>query len=128
MGLPAKLLIIIACLLPGLYLTPPASASQLFPVCDKNSRTADSPICNDQNTTTNPVNKRIKAAADTIAVLAGAVAVVMIVISGFTMITSAGNAEAIANSRKRLVAAIVGLLIIALAWTIISFVTDRLIK
>jgi hypothetical protein len=52
--------------------------------------------------------------------------VIMIIIAGFAMVTSAGNSEAVANARRRIVSAIVGLLIVALAWAIVRFVVDRL--
>ena len=107
------------------------TSNQLFAACDKtvtNAQAAKSPICKDKNTTTNPVNKKIKVAADIIALATGVTAVIFIILGGFSMITSAGNTEAVANARKRIINAIIGLVIVALAWTIISFVTDRLIK
>jgi hypothetical protein len=105
-----------------------ATNDQLFSACDTNAQTASSPICKDRNTTTNPVNKKIKIAADIVALVTGIAAVIFIILGGFTMITSAGNTEAVANSRKRITNALIGLVIVALAWTLIAFVTDRLIK
>jgi len=101
---------------------------ELFSACDTNTQTVNSPICKSRGTTTNPVNRTIKVAADIIAIATGVAAVIFIILGGFTMITSAGNAEAVANARKRVTTAIIGLVIVALAWTLISFVTDRLIK
>jgi hypothetical protein len=54
--------------------------------------------------------------------------VVMIIFGGITMITSAGNPEAVANARKRIIYSVVGVAVVALAWLIISFTTTRLIK
>lgn len=115
---------------------PVSTSNQLFSACDINNQTAKSSICPDRNTTTNPVNKKIKNAADIVAIITGAAAVVMIVISGFTFITAGGSVTGqrssdpnrLKSARATLSAAIIGLVIIALAWTIISFVTDRLIK
>jgi len=109
---------------------------QLFSACDVNAQTAKSAICADKNTTTNPVNKKIKIAADIVALVTGAAAVVMIVISGFTFITAggsvtgqrSGDTNRLKSARSTLATSIIGLVIIALAWTLISFVTDRLIK
>lgn len=106
----------------------PTTDDHLFSACKTNSLTANSAICKAKGTTTNPVNKRIKIAADIVAIATGVAAVISIILAGVTMVTSAGNAEAVANARKTITYAVVGLVVVALAWTIISFVTDRLIK
>lgn len=102
--------------------------TQLFSPCDINKKTATSPVCKDKNTTTNPVNQKIKTASNIVAIATSVAAVIFIILGGLTMITSAGNPEAVANARKRIIYAVVGLVIVALAWTTVAFVTDRLIK
>ncbi len=104
--------------------------SQLFQICKSGSTAANSAVCKDigSGTSTNPVNKVIKTATEIIAIATGVAAVVYIILGGITMITSSGNAEAVANARKRIIYAVIGLIIVALAWTTISFVTDRLLK
>lgn len=132
-------LIVMALLL--MFTTMPVLAAtntdnQLFKACDANSLTKDSPICKDRNTTTNPVNDKIKVAADIVALAAGAAAVILIIVSGFKFITAggaspgqrSGDPNAIKSARATLTAAIIGLVIIALAWTIVTFVTDRFIQ
>lgn len=113
--------------LPALIAAPALAASndQVFAGCDQ---TPDSPICKDRNTTTNPANRIIKDATDIVALMTGIAAVIMIIIGGLTMATSSGNSEAVAKARKRIVYAIVGLVVVALAWTLITFLTDKLIK
>jgi hypothetical protein len=69
----------------------------------------------------------IHVAADIIAVLTGVLAVVAIIVSGLQMIISAGNAETVKTARRRLVSAVVGLVVVALAWTIITFALDNLL-
>lgn len=105
----------------------PTTNDQLFSACGTNSKTAKSPICKPP-ASTNPVNQKIKVAADIVAISTGVAAVIFIILGGLTMITSAGNTEAVANARKRITSAIIGLVVVALAWLLISFVTDRLIK
>jgi hypothetical protein len=100
---------------------------KLFGACDTNSLTKKSPICQ-PNPTTNPVNDKIKVAADIVAIGTGVAAVIFIMLGGFTMITSNGNSEAVANARKRVIYAVIGLVIVALAWTAVAFVTDKFIK
>ena len=128
MRLITKLSIIILGFLP-LVLISPAFADtndQIFSAC-KNGAQASS-ICKAKDTKTNPVLRIVKNAADIVALATGAAAVVIVILGGITMITSSGNPEAIANSRKRIIYALVGLVIVALAWTAISFVIDKLIK
>lgn len=101
-----------------------ADDSQIFAICKTNPKAS---ICADQGTNKDPVLHVIQVAANLIAIIAGVAAVILIIISGISMITSGGNQEAVAGARRRITAAIVGLVIIALAWTIIKFFTDRLI-
>ncbi|MGH7156730.1 MAG: hypothetical protein ACREGG_01280 [Candidatus Saccharimonadales bacterium] len=79
------------------------------------------------NRVTGPKNV-INIADNILALAAGVAAVIMIIIGGFTMVTSAGNSESITAARRRIIGAVVGLVVIALAWVIIRFVTDRLIQ
>jgi hypothetical protein len=141
----SKLKLIILCLLTPLMLISAvphaAHAFDLFgDACNSTQaqggavQPKDSPTCQQKNSEgggnnqiTGPKNI-INTAAGIIALVTGLAAVVMIIISGFTMITSAGNAERVTSSRRRLVAAIIGLVIVVLAWTLIRFVTDKIIQ
>lgn len=58
--------------------------------------------------------------------LAGVVAVVMIFWAGFKYITSQGNPDAAAGARKTAINALIGLVIVVLSTTIISFIGNRL--
>lgn len=128
MKLITKLLIVIsaltALLIPSVAL---AADNNLFSVCD-NPDAANSAFCKSKGTTNNPVIHVIKVATDIVAILTGIAAVILIIISGLTLITSGGNSEAVANARKRIVNVVIGVVIVALAWTIVTFATDKLIK
>jgi hypothetical protein len=102
-----------------------ADDSQIFAICKTNPNAS---ICPNKGTTKDPVIHVINVAAGLIAVIAGIAAVILIIVSGIAMITSSGNQEAVKNARRRLAAAIIGLVFIALAWTIVSFATTKLIK
>lgn len=54
--------------------------------------------------------------------LLGIIAVIMILIGGFQWMTAAGNEEKVEKAKKIISAAIVGLIIILLAWAIVNFV------
>ncbi len=116
--------------------TPAASGSSsstgLFKdVCSGNGQ--NSAVCQDaaNKGNTNPVAGTggiLPTVTDVLAVIGGLAAVIMIIISGMTMATSGGNTEHVASARKRLTYAVVGLIVISLAWSIINFVIDRIIK
>ena len=50
------------------------------------------------------------------------VAVVMIIIGGFTWLTAGGNEEKVDKAKKIISAAVIGLIVILLAWAIVIFV------
>lgn len=52
----------------------------------------------------------------------GLVSVVMIILGGFQWMVSAGNEERIARAKKTISGAIVGIIIVLLAWAIVTFV------
>lgn len=94
-----------------------------------NGDSSSSPVCQKpSNPNKNPVVDIIRTATSIVALLAGVLAVIMIIISGLTLVTSGGNQEAVTNSRKRITNSIIGLVIVALAWAIIRFVTDTILK
>lgn len=142
-----KTIIIISSLLflaPVLFSVPHAGAFDLFgSPCDTNAKngSGSSAVCQDKNsqqspTATNPITDTIKKVADVLALIAGIAAVILIVISGFMFVTAGGsiggqrggdNPAKAAKARSTLSSALVGLVIVALAWTIVTFITDKFI-
>lgn len=57
--------------------------------------------------------------------LGGVLAVVFIIIGGIRFITSLGNPEAIKGARDMIINALVGLVLIVLSTTIVSFIAGR---
>lgn len=55
------------------------------------------------------------------------VAVIMIIYGGFIWLTAAGNEERVGSAKKIISAAIIGLVIILLAWAITWFVTSGIL-
>lgn len=78
--------------------------------------------------TANPIVNVINNAATIIALITGIAAVIVMILGGITMITSAGNTEAVAAARRRVIYAAIGLAIVASSWTIIRFITDKVIS
>jgi hypothetical protein len=53
----------------------------------------------------------------------GAIAVIMIIIAGFTMVTSAGEADAIKKAKHTITYSVIGLIFVILAFVITYFIT-----
>ncbi len=116
------------------------TTNPLNPACQTNDLTRNSEICQQSQTqgTTNPVSGPkgiINTAANIIALIAGIGAVIVIIISGFYFVTAGGTAPGqrsadpnrLKTAKSALSGAIVGLIIVSLAWAIVRFITDRVI-
>lgn len=55
----------------------------------------------------------------------GALALLMLVIAGFRYTISQGDPTSVANSRRMIIYTIVGLVVIALAATIVNFILNK---
>jgi len=127
LAVPASILLILLGLSPKTLAFDPFSKP-----CSSGIGTGNSAVCSSSSTGTNNANdnvvlRDIKAAADIVAFLAGALAVIMVIVGGFTLVTSAGNSERAAGARRRIIGALIGLAIVALAWTIARFITDNIL-
>lgn len=107
------------------------SAQQFDPLSDACKQAQENgespPSCTSENTEPdlNPIATTIGKVTNIVAYVAGAVAVVMIVISGLRMITANGEAANIAKARTTIIYTVVGLAVIVAARTIILFVINR---
>jgi len=83
------------------------------------------------STTCNPaaapgtVSDTIKSIINVLSAVAGAAAVIMIIVGGFRYVTSAGNPEGAKSARNTILYAVVGLVVIALAQLIVHFVLNK---
>ncbi|OVE79233.1 hypothetical protein BVY00_00970 [bacterium G20] len=107
--------------------------SPLDQACNTNADTYNSPLCQQAQTQgkKNPISGPggvINKAANIIALITGIGAVIMILIGGFFYVTSAGNTENAAKAKARILSAFIGLVVVALAWTIVRLITDRVIR
>jgi hypothetical protein len=60
-----------------------------------------------------------------ISFIAGAIAVIMIVLAGFKFITSGGDANRVASAKNSLIYALIGIVVVALAQAIIHFALNN---
>lgn len=101
---------------------------------------ASGPVCKqktDQQTKKdNPVVRTIHTATNILGGVAGIGAVIIIIYSGFVFVTAGGglggsrsgdNPTRARQARSSLFGALIGLIIVALSWSIITFFTNRLL-
>lgn len=93
---------------------------------------ANSPACKDSaGTPENPLigmNGLIIRVSTIIAVVAGIVAVIMVIIGAAGLITSGGDSNKAKAARLRIIHSLIGLVIIALAQGLVIFVVGALLK
>lgn len=77
-------------------------------------------------TTENPVVKIIKAATDLLALIAGFLAVVYVLYGGFSYITAAGDSGKISSAKNNIIYALVGLVVVIVARTLIQYVLGKI--
>lgn len=87
-------------------------------------------ICDESETPTDRVSgdgSIFVTAANALAIVAGVVAVVIIIISGITLMTSNGDSAKFTKSRNIIIYTVVGLFVVMLSRTIVVFIIDRII-
>lgn len=72
------------------------------------------------------VAKVIRTVIDVFSIVVGAVSVIMIIFGGLRYITSAGDSTNVTSAKNTILYAIVGLVIVIFAQTIVKFVVGRL--
>lgn len=105
------------------------SAVDVFPGCaDNKSAVSKTDICTNVNnaSTENPIIGAIKLTITILSIIVGIAAVIMIIIAGLSFITANGDPQAIAKARGSIIYALVGIVIVALAQTLVAFVLNRL--
>ena len=110
-----------------------ASANNsLIPVCNSGNNTgtdaSGTDVCKDvnaQGTNSNPIIKILKVAIDIVSFIAGAAAIILIMVSALRFITAGGDSAKVAQARGALTYALVGIAITALAQIIVEFVLNK---
>jgi hypothetical protein len=118
---------------------PRAVAFNLFGGSVCNNDTSGSAVCADSskgncpsgtpNCDSNPItgsNGLLINITDIVAFVAGAAAILLIIIGGLRYITSAGNTEKANSARSTIINALIGLAVIVLATSLITYVVGKL--
>lgn len=71
---------------------------------------------------------RIRPIINVVLFVLGAIAVIMIIVSGFRYVLSGGDSSAVTAAKNTLFYAVIGLIVAILAYAIVNFVIDSLAK
>lgn len=82
-------------------------------------------VCQSANADQN-VNGIIRTITSTLLFLLGAVAVIMIIVSGFKYVASNGDQSKVASAKNTLMYSVIGLVVAVAAYAIVDFVLSRL--
>jgi hypothetical protein len=77
---------------------------------------------------TNRINSLIATIINILSLIVGVVSVIMIIIGGFRYITSGGDSNNVTAAKNTILYAIIGLVIVALAQTIVRFVLRQVLR
>jgi cytochrome bd-type quinol oxidase subunit 2 len=121
MKIVQKILLGLAIIMPGLSMAPALVLADTkgSVICGVNG--AAGQACSTPKDT-GSLDKTAKAIINFLAILVGVAAVIMIIIAGLKYIASGGNAEKVKSAKNTLIYAIIGLVLVALAETIVHFV------
>jgi hypothetical protein len=101
-----------------------AAANQ---ICQGASQADGSSGC-DSTGTGVKVNTLINTIVNLLSWVIGVIAVIMIIFGGFKFVTSAGDSGKVTSARSTIIYALIGLVIVALAQTLVKFVLGQFIK
>jgi len=105
-----------------------SSAVNVFQPCTQGADA--SAVCTDvksqKGANTNPVVGFIKVIIHVVALVVGIASVIIIVVSGLRLVSSAGDAQAAASARNGVMYAAVGIIIVILSEALVAFVLNRL--
>lgn len=75
--------------------------------------------------TKSPINITINTIKWALGLL-GLVAVIFVIYGGFTWMTAAGNEERLKKAKEIIKAAVIGLVVILISWSLVTFVFERI--
>jgi len=77
---------------------------------------------------TSKINELIGDIINIFSLIVGVVSVIMIIVGGFRYITSGGDTNNVSAAKNTILYAIIGLIIVALAQTIVRFILGRVVE
>lgn len=70
-------------------------------------------------------NGMFKKITDVLLFIVGAVAVIMLIVGGIRYVTSGGNQQAVSDAKNTILYAIVGIVVVLLAYAVVNFVVSQ---
>jgi len=74
----------------------------------------------------NPVTKNLKIVLNILAFIAGAAAVIILIVNGLRLILSNGDSNGVSSARSGLIYVVIGIVIVVLAQSIVVFLLDNI--
>ena len=90
---------------------------------------SQSAVCSQDNVTKNPLTGNggfLSGITNIVAIVAGIAAVILLIVGGIRYITSGGDPEKVSSAKRTVTYALVGLVVIVVAQTLITYVVKRL--
>lgn len=109
-----------------IMLPAPAYAVDVFDDVCNQPGSEDSPACQEDKDTITGSEGIFARITSVIALVAGAVAVIVIIIGGFMYVMAGGDSGKLKTARDTIIYAVIGLVVIALAQSIIVFIINRI--
>lgn len=100
---------------------PATTVGAIDPLAGACADSPDSEICTNKG---EDASSLIKTLINTLLFVVGALAVIMIIVSGILYVTSTGDAGRVAKAKNTLMYSIVGLVVAFLAYAIVNWVLD----
>ena len=95
-------------------------------VCKGIAASSSGGVCDNGSRLT--INEVLKTVVNILSAVAGVIAVIMLVVSGFKYITSEGDSGKINSARQTLTYALVGIVVVALSQSLVRFVLNRIVQ
>ena len=106
------------------------ASTNIIPTCSSSPAIANTSVCQDvqqqSSSSGNLIIGIIKDVIDVLSVLVGSAAVIIIIVSGIRFVLSGGDSNAVASAKSGLIAAVIGIVVVALAQTIVIFVLNNI--
>ncbi len=106
-----------------------AQSNAINEVCRNDS--SSSPICQDLQSTEDPVSGEdglFRSVFNILSIVAGIIAVIIIIVGGVQMMTSDGDPQKFNSARNLMIYAVIGIVIVLFAQAIVSVVIGELIN
>jgi len=120
-----KQLTLLLALVMGIGFLTPVSVGAASVISEQCKGVTDSTICKNQNDSPTSFARTI---INVLLFVAGAISVIMIIVGGLMYVASAGDSGQVTKAKNTVLYAVAGLVVSILAYAIVRFVTDQLIK